>query len=137
MKLSSVWGALVKAGQFVYEHPEAIEVIAASTGHPGVAAGIGTVVAARNASKNAGAPAPVPVTPAPVAPAPVAPAPAPEQPSGVQPEVDLVGKWRGTLDRMSMEILNHRMAEDELFNNAKLLEAGKPEEVAKNLRAKL
>jgi len=106
-----------KGAKFVIDHPELLEVLAGATGRKQVAAGVTTVVEAAEP-----VPPPVPAEPA--------------LPAGPVPEVDLVGKWRGTLDRLSMEILNHRMAEDELYNNAKLLEAGDVAGVRRNLEAK-
>ena len=130
MNLSKIGKGLWNVGKFLYEHPEALEVAAAATGHPGVAAGIATVAKAREAVQP---PAAAPAPPPDAAPAPT---PAGPPPGAVVPEVDLVGKWRGTLDRMAMEVLGHRMAEDELFNNAKLLEAGDVAGVRRNLDGK-
>lgn len=136
------WGTFIKnagkavmnIGKFAYEHPEAIEVVAAATGHAGVATGLATIVAAKKATT----PQPVPVD--------VIPLPSGMQPPKIEvteintpaivPEVDLVGKWRGTLDRMAMDVLGYRMAEDELFNNAKLLERGDVAGVVQNLNDK-
>jgi len=136
--------------KFVYEHPQVLEIAAAvAPGAPGaVAAGIATVVKAVSASKASAAaatppadvhpslPEPLPPPPAPPPPPPVPTPPPAEGPPALVPEVDLVGKWRGTLDRMAMEILGARMAEDELYNNAKLLERGDVEGVTRNLEGK-
>jgi hypothetical protein len=79
---------------------------------------------------------PVPVQPAPVAPLPAGPVPVAPLPAGPVPMPDLVGKWKGTLDKMSMEYLGHLMAEDELYNNAILMENQDVPGVVKNLMEK-
>ena len=141
--------------RFVYQHPQILEIAAAvAPGAPGlVAAGIATVVKAAGASKAAAAsgqatpptypplaeplPPPPPPPPPPPAERPATPdGPPPFSGLAVVPEVDLVGKWRGTLDRMAMEILGYRMSEDELYNNAKLLERGDVDGVTRNLDGK-
>lgn len=130
--------------KFVYEHPQILEIAAAVPGAPGqVAAGIVTVVkavGAAKASSAAGGQPPLPPAPPPFGePTPPQPPPQPiddAPPPAVVPEVDLVAKWRGTLDRMAMEVLGARMAEDELFNNAKLLERGDVAGVTRNLEGK-
>jgi hypothetical protein len=145
MKWGTFFGGAWNGIKFVYEHPQVLEIAAAvAPGQPGqIAAGIATVVKAVNAGK------PTPPTQPPLAeplpPPPAAPPPPPaSQDPGVPtappvlvPEVDIVGKWRGTLDRMAMDVLGYRMAEDELYNNAKLLEAGNVAGVITNLEDKL
>jgi len=135
MGWASFGKGLLKAGKFLYDHPEAIQVIAAATGNDKIVSGIVTVVRARTAT----------APPAPVVPVALnidAPYQTPEvvqpvsTPPTIAPEVDLVLKWRGTLDRMSMDVLGYRMAEDELYNNAKLLERGDVQGVTRNLHGK-
>ena len=133
MKFGTFLSGAGKALKFVYDHPQVLEVAAAATGHPGFAADIATVVAAKKGVASV-APAPVVVPVSPDAPAPT-PAP-PVEPSGLVPEVDIVTKWRGTIDHMAMDILGYRMNEDEYYSNAKLLEAGDVEGVRKNIEKK-
>lgn len=149
MKASTFFGGAWKGIKFVYNNPQVLEIAAAvAPGQPAaIAGGIATAIHAVQSAKAhaAGEPAPAPPIATPPPPAAVVPPPPAAPPDGpppfpgvvVVPEVDLVGKWRGTLDRMAMEVLGHRMAEDELFNNAKLLERGDVEGVMKNLREKL
>jgi hypothetical protein len=110
-----------KGAKFVYDHPELLEVLAGATGRKQVAAGVTTVVEAAEP-----VPAPVPVEPAPQ------PAPA-----GPVPEVDLRGKWRGTLDRMAIAELGYPLTDErEVYDNAVLLERGDVEGVRRNLKGK-
>lgn len=148
MKWSTAFKGAWSGVKFVYNHPQILEIAAAVPGAPGqIAAGIATVVqavGAAKASSAAGGQPPLPPPPPPFGeptpessapPLPPAPPPEPAAPA-IVPEVDLVAKWRGTLDRMAMEILGKRMDEDELFNNAKLLERGDVEGVTRNLEGK-
>lgn len=118
---------LLRVGKFLYENPEVISVVANAASGKEVAKDISTVVEAKQPAEVA----PAPVTQA-QEPAPVAPAPAP----GPQPIPDLIGKWKGLLDQMSMNTLGYTMAADELYNNAQLLEKGDVAGVQRNLDAK-
>lgn len=136
------WGGffkgLGKAGKFVYDHPEFLAVVAGvATGNPAaIAAGAATVVKAREKT-NEIAPVPAPPVAAPPAPEPPVAIPVVETPGAIAPEVDLRGKWRGTLDRMSIQILGYPLTDErEVYDNAVLLEKGDVDGVIKNLQGK-